>query len=463
MSYKRMLAILACLTVAVALSACSAGEPTSSSSASSTTLASSAETTTSTDTAGSPQSSAVATTTVTDDSTRGEISRSGPITQDEVWSGTVHITGDVVVKAGHTLTILPGTVVLFAAHRDDTHGEMDSTGPYEPDEWIRLNNDPTWTREYAESHIKLDVYGTLVARGTPDNWITFTSDSSTPDGGDWMHVQVNINSQIEYCIIEYSRGGLDVAEKTGSSVLISHNIMRHNLWTGLAIHSCSPTVTFNEIYASGGHQGIDILGENCAPLIAHNLLRHNKVGIIIQPGTTPVVESNILVDNDHGITAIDSIGAVIRANTIDATNGAPEGWSYMNRPVYPANAEEGRSGDLIGIRLINSSPLVVGNQVMKGANGMSIEGDSSPEIRRNTIVGSTSNGLFFAESFSGSPVIHENNIYGQSCNVGSVSAQPIEVSRNWWGTTDVEKIAQTVRSQGPITYEPFLEEPVELP
>ena len=40
---------------------------------------------------------------------------SGQLTQDETWSGTVVITGDVIVPAWVTLTIEPGTLIVFTA------------------------------------------------------------------------------------------------------------------------------------------------------------------------------------------------------------------------------------------------------------------------------------------------------------------------------------------------------------
>ena len=37
--------------------------------------------------------------------------RSGTINQDEIWGEKIFITGDITVKRGVTLAILPGTVV----------------------------------------------------------------------------------------------------------------------------------------------------------------------------------------------------------------------------------------------------------------------------------------------------------------------------------------------------------------
>jgi hypothetical protein len=456
MKFRRMLIILVFPELVAALSACSTGQP-SLASVPSATLAQPMDT----PLVGQTVSPIAPTQTV--EAQPGEITRSGLISRDEVWSGIVHITGDVIVEAGYTITIAPGTVVYFASHQDDTGGSLELGWSCEPDGWILSNNDPTCSLEYDRSHIKLDVYGTLIARGTPEDWITFTSDSPNPDGGDWMHMDVNVNSQIEYAIIEYSRGGLNIAENTGTSVLVSHNIMRHNLWTGLAIHSSSPTVTYNEIYDSGGHQAIDVLGEGSAPLIAYNTLRDNKGGINITPGTSPTVEYNTLIDNDSGIGTMDVVSAIIRGNIISVPNGAHDGFSYMHQVVYPTHAQIGEYSEITCIFITNSSPLVVDNQITQCPKGFDIKGDSSPEIRGNTIAESINAGLIFDESYSGSAIILENNIYHHSCSVCSMSTHPIDVSQNWWGTTNAEDIAGTVRSQGPINFQPFLEQPVELP
>ena len=47
---------------------------------------------------------------------------SGTLAADEVWSGTITLTGDVTVPKGITLTIEPGTDVICPARSDDTAG-----------------------------------------------------------------------------------------------------------------------------------------------------------------------------------------------------------------------------------------------------------------------------------------------------------------------------------------------------
>jgi len=47
------------------------------------------------------------------------ISRTGKITSNEIWSGEIYVTGDITVENRVALTILPGTKIIFAAHSDD--------------------------------------------------------------------------------------------------------------------------------------------------------------------------------------------------------------------------------------------------------------------------------------------------------------------------------------------------------
>jgi len=391
------------------------------------------------------------------DASLDKITISGHITQDETWSGIVHVTGDVFVDAGVTLTILQGTRVLFGAHSDDQHSGV--AAPL--DEWITRHDDPTWTLEYAQSHTKLDVYGTLIARGAPENMIIFTSDSQTPDGGDWSHLYIGGHgSTVEYCIIEYSRGGVSIATGTGDIVVVSHNTMRHNLWTAICIHSCSPTLTYNDISHSGGHQGIDIIGEGSAPLVANNVIKHCKAGIIVHPGSSPVIEDNALIDNDFGIVINPNSSPVIRRNSISSPNGAPHDWTYQGKPVYFAFCSRGQYSWTDGIRVLSSCPTITNNKISNCPKNITIVGNSSPTISNNTITGGE-NGILFEPSFTGSPKIYGNNIYNNSANIGLMSANSIDASNNWWGITDTGEIETRIHdyyddpSLGKVNYEPI--------
>ena len=86
---------------------------------------------------------------------------SGTLAGNETWSGTVTLTGDVTVPVGVTLTINPGTEVVFPAGSDDTGGGEES------------------------GLTELIVNGSLSALGIETSKITFKSDALLPDKGDW--------------------------------------------------------------------------------------------------------------------------------------------------------------------------------------------------------------------------------------------------------------------------------------
>ena len=85
----------------------------------------------------------------------------GPVQGTVSWKDTVRISGDVTVQPGATLTAASGTTVLFAAHRDDTGGGLDTTKS------------------------ELIVAGTLNASS-----VRFRSTNAAPDKAEWYGLRV---------------------------------------------------------------------------------------------------------------------------------------------------------------------------------------------------------------------------------------------------------------------------------
>lgn len=92
----------------------------------------------------------------------------GELTADETWSGHILVTGDVYVPSDHTLTILPGTVVVFTARKDCVAHPLGQP----------LHNCPSPRAE-------LIIDGELLAQGTETAPIVFTSSRRRPKPGDW--------------------------------------------------------------------------------------------------------------------------------------------------------------------------------------------------------------------------------------------------------------------------------------
>ena len=390
-----------------------------------------------------------------------EITTSGWITKDETWSGTVHITGTVWVDADVTLTILPGTRVLFAAGSDDQH-----TG-FEVQEYYQGKRDPSSTLEYAQSHISIDVHpgGKMIASGTPDNPITFTSDSPTPNYADWEQITLREGSIFEYSIVEYGRGAINIIvdDPADNSVVVSHNIFRYIFWVAIVTRG-SPTVIYNDI-SDCGHGGIEAWGEGATPVISNNVIRHARAGIGIgfTDSVFPTIENNTLIDNDIGIWLGSGSGGGIRNNLISAPNGAPSDWGPFQGFVYKARAPRGRYEEVLGLGIMSSSPTVTNNRLSQLAGGIVVEGDSSPTIKNNTIT-QCYNGFVFHHYSSGLSEVHENNIYeNKYANIrqGEGGTGLIEASNNWWGTTDTEEIEAKIHdcnddsSLGKVNYVPI--------
>ena len=148
----------------------------------------------------------------------------GRIQWDETWRGEIHITGDIIVEEGFTLTIEPGTKVLIAANSDV---ENLNTDPVLMKQGINNTNqeehgikpgEPYWDEG---NHISIKILGTLHAVGKPDRMITITSDSPTPGRYDWNHFSFH-KGILSYAVVEYYW-----ALGPGEGAIVSHNILRH--------------------------------------------------------------------------------------------------------------------------------------------------------------------------------------------------------------------------------------------
>jgi len=218
--------------------------------------------------------------------------KSGVFNKDEVWSGRIHVTGDIDVIEGVTLTILPGTIVKVAL-TDDQHKGRDE--PLTGD--IYFPKDPPF---YEKEKITIRISGTLNAIGTPDNMIVFTSESKTPTTQDWGGLDI-FHGRLEYAIVEYAQYN---NIQHSSDVVIANSIIRNSLGDCIGIghaNPISPQILNNEIY-NCGHEGIDLAGGSAIikgnyfhlenPEIQPDPFR-GRVGIVVYKNTYPTIEDNV--------------------------------------------------------------------------------------------------------------------------------------------------------------------------
>lgn len=167
----------------------------------------------------------------------GAQTKSGIISSDQTWSGTITVTGDVLVTAG-TLTIMPGTVVKFAMSNDNI---------------VEGGSATIW--------LVITQTGGLKAEGTEASPITFTSTSLSPAPGSWGRIEMkgltSVNTlSIKHAVFEYAQVGVEMKENTAACAPTIDNCIFRN-FSMSAIYGtggCEPTIsycTFHNLGSSG--------------------------------------------------------------------------------------------------------------------------------------------------------------------------------------------------------------------
>lgn len=186
--------------------------------------------------------------------TEGETVVRGAVAADSVWSGHVTVVGQVVVKKGATLTILPGATVRFSWLDEDANGIGDG---------------------------ELNVEGRLLARGTRERPIRFTSARESPAPKDWTYVMISTSreSVVEHALFEYAFTGLQVHL---SSAAVRNSAFRRN-FEALRFSTSDIAVERNTI--TDNTYGIRYESRGSTGRITRNCITGNEYGFF------PVVKS----------------------------------------------------------------------------------------------------------------------------------------------------------------------------
>ena len=230
-----------------------------------------------------------------------------------VWESgnTYKVNGDITIPEGSTLTIEPNVEVKF------------------------------------NGYYSLTVSGTLLAEGNEDNYITFTSNFSSPTNHDWERIHfinsTNSKSIMDFCIVEYA-GGFNGMIEINSELNLSNSIIRNSEDVAInVLNNGIVTINDNEIYDcpngivlssdsssiiqvfNNKIYDIELIGINIGfipneSFISCNIIRNCSYAGI-QSWAEIIIEGNIISNNGSGLT----IGAQepnIKLNTFHSNTKA---------------------------------------------------------------------------------------------------------------------------------------------
>lgn len=343
-------------------------------------------------------------------------SENGIINSDTTWTkanSPYTLTGPVAINTGVTLTIQPGVTVNLNGY------------------YIQVN-------------------GTLVARGSSTDNIYFNE-------GTLASTQ-NSNSNGP---ITFNQDSGKWNEQTGSGSIIENAVLQ-GLY--ILINDASPKINNNTIIGGITAEGSSIISNNIVD------------GGIGAASGSPIIFNNIITNSPSAGLPTTGIGigqsnAVVFNNTI---SGCYTGISVSGEnPIISNNfVSNGKIG--INVDLHNGGSVTVKKNLISGNSiaGVQILG-GSPLIKDNTItnnsVGIIVNyeyGVYF-QNFTPipNPSIVNNNVYANSnYNFKSGISNNIDVTSNWWGTTDQSAINQSIYDNkndfnvGKVNFVPFVAE-----
>ncbi len=224
-----------------------------------------------------------------------------------------------------------------------------------------------------DASLRIGVDATIIAEGTAEEPIRFTSANENPEAGDWRNIlnwSTEDRCSFKFCIVEYSSNGI-VVQAVGSGCNSRTN--------STSIESC--TFTHNEnaaitVVASGSSSGCTFPSRGFAnPTIHGNTIHDNPgSGILVESNSgflsrgiaAPLLSKNILYGNGGDAIRFKGVAwavAQVLNNTIVGNEGS--GLSFENP--------------------MDSNFLIVNNIISENTLGIFSLTDSMPSILHNNV------------------------------------------------------------------------------
>ncbi len=271
------------------------------------------------------------------------------IFKDTVWQGEILIDGILTVALEATLEIRPGTRVRFVKRDSNADGIGES---------------------------EIFAQGRLIARGTVENPVVFTSAEPRPAPGDWgalnMMMSENGNNLLEHCLIEYGYRGFHAhfsvahlravtlrynqrgAQFQESTVKIEDSKIIDN-FNGLQFRDSTVRIENSRILDN--HWGIRAVFVELE--MEHNVLRGNRTNGVSLRDSKAQLSRNRIEQNRRGIYLQRST-ATLTGNTV---SDSLEHGIYLEDSVARVQGNLVRGSGRSGLKVLNSGGSVEGNRI----------------------------------------------------------------------------------------------------
>lgn len=236
------------------------------------------------------------------------------------WEGVVELDRSTYVLPWQTLHIAPGTVVRFAKGTD-----IPGT-PWSPnaDSYIKDHDDPTGRVGYGLGHHEL--YGKIVALGTREQPIVFTSAASEPGYADWSQIILATGSRMENVTVEYAHNGINVK---GDDVVLRNIVVRDSLWSCIDVFGARAQLRGIEA-SHCWHQAVGFKADNGGSL-EDAYLHDSNLAVNCEGGAQPVLRDLTVKAAPIAPSCPAATGTVQLPGSSDTPGG-----TYGGRLIYPA-------------------------------------------------------------------------------------------------------------------------------
>lgn len=243
---------------------------------------------------------------------------SGTIFFDQRWEGTILIEGDLFIPPHVDINIKPGTVIEIA-ETDKTPSDFDIE--IGPDGFN--DNDNSRLKSWKDKHVSIFAAGRLIANGTNERPIIFTSTNPNATYLAWGSLTLTGNqAYLNNVLVENNQAGITVPSPS-ENILVENSLVRNVFWGCFSIAN-SNGVYKNNIAENCGHEGFDIRGN---PTLINNTVRYSHTSVVLIDGE-PILKENIFQNEPETID-----GEIIyEGYTMDRSLSCDPDyvWSYLN-------------------------------------------------------------------------------------------------------------------------------------